>query len=403
MTDEEKPKPRASVTAGELEQQMRKLSTASEGTKEADPLANKEKPDEMDLSGAKKRLSRVETVEKNVLPTAEDISKESGGEVAAAADSALQEGYAALKSVETEVKQKLPTADDINAETSADLMAGEILGEAKRKLSRADTQEKQTLPTPDDIKAEKKDKSCVVLSSEQMSKAAASKAKSEAHGMSLGTVDAKSLAVGGAGAGGGFGLNAPGFGVKVTHFAGGGSGVNAKKQINISEDITNAWAQVLDDAAKTTWIYCSYTDDLKNLNLLASGEGGLSEFKKQIGDAMGWGGFKCYGVDKRGGTVVRRTKFVFAQIRPESVSMIKKAKQASHKGDVKQIITGAHMDVSVETLADLDEQGLITKLQAATGAHKPNGYEFEPGVFIEADFYGLGIGKQCKGETASAN
>lgn len=303
---------------------------------------------------------------------------------------------------DTKVKQQLPSPDDINAETNAELEAGEILTEAKRRLSGVKTVEKQAMPTTEDIEAEKKDNSCAVVSSEQMAKAAASKAKAEEKGQSLGTVDAKSLMVGGAGAGGGFGLNAPGYGVKVQHFAP-VAGSGTKKQIDVDDAILTAWTQVLDDTAKLTWVYCSYTSDLKKLELQASGDGGLSEFKAQIGDSVAWGGFRCYGVDKRGGTEVRRTKFVFVQVRPESVSMIKKAKQSSHKHDVKEVITGTHMDISVETLADLDEQGLITKLQAATGAHKPNGYEFEPGVFIEADFYGLGIGKECKGETATNN
>jgi len=82
--------------------------------------------------------------------------------------------------------------------------------------------------------------------------------------------------------------------------------------------------------------------------------------------------------------------------------MVKKGKQASHQADVKAAIVGTHLDIAVETVADLDEQALIKKLQAATGAHKPNGYEFDPGKFLEADFYGLGIGKDCKGETAKS-
>ena len=45
---------------------------------------------------------------------------------------------------------------------------------------------------------------------------------------------------------------------------------------------------------------------------------------------------------------------------------------------------------------DLVEADLCAKLQAATGAHKPNGYEFEKDVFTESDYYGLGIGKDCK-------
>lgn len=46
--------------------------------------------------------------------------------------------------------------------------------------------------------------------------------------------------------------------------------------------------------------------------------------------------------------------------------------------------TGAHLDLSVDSPEDLTEHDCIVRLQAATGAHKPNGYEFEPGVVTSA-------------------
>lgn len=217
--------------------------------------------------------------------------------------------------------------------------------------------------------------------------------------LNLGTVDSKSIAVGGAGAGGGLGLNKPGFGPKVQHFAGGGGVV---KHLDISPQVRSSWLEVMDDMKPLAWIYCTYSEDGKTLELKESGCGGLSEFKNALGDSIAWGGFRCYGVDRRGALECKRPKFVFVQHKPEQTSAIKKARQSSHKGDVKEAITGAHLDVAVESLQDLDEQSLIEKLQAATGAHKPNGYEFDSGIFIEADFYGLGIGKQCKGETSVA-
>ncbi|CAE8643057.1 unnamed protein product [Polarella glacialis] len=172
--------------------------------------------------------------------------------------------------------------------------------------------------------------------------------------------------------------------------------------IDIGEDVrvTWLWKNVLADADPTSWIYCEYTSDGKGLELKSSGTGGLSEFKAALGESIAWGGFRCNGVDRRGTFECKRPKFIFVQHKPEQMSAMKKAKQGSHKGDVKDAITGAHLDVIVETLADLDEQGLIAKLQAATGAHKPNGYEFEPGLILDADFYGLGIGNDCKGESS---
>jgi len=126
----------------------------------------------------------------------------------------------------------------------------------------------------------------------------------------------------------------------------------------------------------------------------------MKEFKEQLqADKLAWGAFRCWGVDKRGGTECKRTKFIFVQWMPEGVSQIKKAKMGSHKGAMKGALDGAHMDLLCESLDDFEEQGLMTKLQAGTGAHKPNGYEFNEGEFLESDYYGLGIGKDCKSET----
>ena len=55
-------------------------------------------------------------------------------------------------------------------------------------------------------------------------------------------------------------------------------------------------------------------------------------------------------------------------------SAMRKAKMGTHKGTVKEIMYGAHCDVLVEDPeADLTPESLVTTLQAATGAHKPNG------------------------------
>jgi hypothetical protein len=227
----------------------------------------------------------------------------------------------------------------------------------------------------------------------------ASRAAAVSASKNLGLVDARSLAVGGAGAGGGLGLNAPGYGSKVQHFSGGGGG--GGKSIQVHADIHSTWQQVMDDGNTSVgWVYCEYSADGKSLELTDSGAGGLPELKQRLGSSIAWGGFRCVAVDRRGGVECKRPKFVFVQYKPEAASAIKKAKAASHKGDVKDALSGAHIDVAVESLKDLDEQALIGKLQAATGAHKPNGYEFEDGVFLEADYYGLGIGKDCRGETA---
>jgi len=227
--------------------------------------------------------------------------------------------------------------------------------------------------------------------SEAMEKAEASKAEAEAKSAGLGQVDVKSGF--GAGQGGGLGLNRPGM-PKVENFA--AKGVS----IAVDEEVKSNWSLVMDDASPMGWVVCDYPPDGKTIKFKSTGEGGLKEFKEQLpGDALAWGAFRCWGVDKRGGTECKRTKFIFVQWMPEGVSQIKKAKMGSHKGAVKGALDGAHMDILCESMDDFDEQALMTKMQANTGAHKPNGYEFEEGNFLESDYYGLGIGKDCKSET----
>lgn len=182
----------------------------------------------------------------------------------------------------------------------------------------------------------------------------------------------------------------------MTHFAGGGGG--GKKILDVPEAVAAAWNKVLDDDQPETFVLATYAANGKGLELKCAGTEGLAAFKAELADdQVMWGGFKCLGVDNRGSVVCKRPKFVFVQYMPAGASVMKKAKMGTHKGAVKEALHSAHLDLTVESKdEDLVEDALCTKLQAATGAHKPNGYEFEKDVFVASDYYGLGIGKDCK-------
>ncbi|KAJ8599130.1 hypothetical protein CTAYLR_006360 [Chrysophaeum taylorii] len=237
--------------------------------------------------------------------------------------------------------------------------------------------------------------------SEMMAKAAGSRAAAEQKSLKLGIVE--NTAAYGAGAGGGFGLNAPGAGPKVKHFSGGGNN-NGKKILAVPPEIFDAWNKVLADDKEETFVVATYAANGKSLEMKSVGTGGLAAFKAELpADAVAWGGFRCLGVDDRGNIVCKRPKFVFVQHSPSGASAMKKARMPTHKGAVKEAIHSAHLDVTVEDLdTDLVERELVKRLQAATGAHKPNGYEFEKDVFVPDDFYGLGIGSNCKAETMAS-
>ena len=74
---------------------------------------------------------------------------------------------------------------------------------------------------------------------------------------------------------------------------------------------------------------------------------------------------------------------------PDGANAMRKAKMGSHKGALKQVFDKAHLDVVVANVEeDLNEDALAKSLQSATGAHKPNGYEFDPETITNADYYG---------------
>merc|ERR1719272_231263 len=95
----------------------------------------------------------------------------------------------------------------------------------------------------------------------------------------------------GDGQGGGLGLNAPGYGPIVSHFA--GKRGSTKATVEVHADIATTWQQIMDDSNPLAWLVCEYSADLKSLNLKAKGEGGLTPFRKQLGGNLAWGGFRC--------------------------------------------------------------------------------------------------------------
>ena len=218
----------------------------------------------------------------------------------------------------------------------------------------------------------------------------------------FGNVDIKAGNIG-AGAGGGFGLNAPGM-KEVRSFAKGTAG-----GFDIDQECKDAWQDMLNDNTPCHWMVGKYTSNGKALEFANKGSGRLAEFqaalRNDVGDSTcGWGGFRCYGVDDRGNTVSKRAKIVFVQYMPSNASGMRKAKMGTQKGAAKNAFMTAHLDLCVDDVdGDLEKQELVVKLQSATGAHKPNGYEFEVGEFVDADYYNRGIGKDIKAETSTKN
>ena len=209
------------------------------------------------------------------------------------------------------------------------------------------------------------------------------------------------------------------------------------RKTQVEDAVAEAWNRVMDDSQGETFVVAKYGATGKTLELKTAGTGGLADFKAELEDGVCmWAGLRCLAVDNRGSVVCKRPKLLFIQYMPDGASAMKKAgapggdanvaapsrcgitrvpehihwpagperpavpaqaKMGTHKGAVKEALHSAHLDLTVtDKDEELVEKDLCAKLQAATGAHKPNGYEFEKDVFVESDYYGLGIGKDCK-------
>ena len=192
----------------------------------------------------------------------------------------------------------------------------------------------------------------------------------------------------GAGAGGGLSLNAPGAAPKVRHFAAGGG---KKSGPAVDPEVEATWKLIMSEESEVDWMIATYDATGKAVALSQKGEGmSLKNFCAALHETEGcaWGGFRCNGVDNRGALVCKRPKFVFVQYMPPTAPPMRRAKMGSHKGALKAALDGAHMDVLVENIEeDLEKNSLCSKLQAATGAHKPNGYEFDKDEITDADYY----------------
>lgn len=210
---------------------------------------------------------------------------------------------------------------------------------------------------------------------------------------SSGSIVRTSGGIEGAGAGGGLGLNAPGAGPKVTHFAAGGSKSDGP---SMPAELEEAWNNLLADDNCTCVVFATYSGT-KALQMAFVGpeEGppggcGLDLLKTQLREAdtaCGWAGFRCNAVDNRQNTISKRSKVVFVQWMPDGAAAMRKARMGSHKGAMKQVMHGSHCDVLVTDVDELTPAMLVNTLQAATGAHKPNGYEFNEGEVTDADYY----------------
>ena len=101
-----------------------------------------------------------------------------------------------------------------------------------------------------------------------------------------------------------------------------------------------------------------------------------------------WGGLRVNAIDTRGTTSCERPKLLFFTCIRPSVPTKVRTRGLLHTGAVAEVLQGAHCAFEVEDPRnELDAALLAKKLLAATGAHKPNAYDFGGGLVVHQEYY----------------
>jgi hypothetical protein len=138
--------------------------------------------------------------------------------------------------------------------------------------------------------------------------------------------------------------------------------------------IQSTWEQIRQDESGVNWLLVGYDEnDAKKVKLVGSGSGGMEELKGSLDDnAVLYGVFKVIGVDQDS----RRTKLVFVTWIGSGLSPLKRARTSTHKSAFTQFFNGFHVEIYASSTEDLNQEDIISRLNASTGAHKPKSYEF---------------------------
>jgi hypothetical protein len=121
---------------------------------------------------------------------------------------------------------------------------------------------------------------------------------------------------------------------------------------------------VRDDKDPTDWMLMGYEGNTNTLKLVATGQGDLDELVTHLKDDQ-----ILYGLYRTTDTIDNTVavKFVLIIWIGESVPIIRKARIATHKGDVTSFLGQYHVDVSASNLSEINEEIVKDLVQRASG------------------------------------
>ncbi|KAJ3384985.1 hypothetical protein HDU92_003294 [Lobulomyces angularis] len=145
------------------------------------------------------------------------------------------------------------------------------------------------------------------------------------------------------------------------------STVNKNPQVSKQATGVKFGDKVRDDKSDTIWMVGSYeNDDIKNpIVLVGSGKGGYKEFSEFFKpESLSYVFLRV--IDKVDGNATR--KFVLVNWVGENVSMMKKAKVSTNKGEVNEKFSPFHVDFTISEKKEINDDIILAKVQAYSGS-----------------------------------
>jgi hypothetical protein len=132
-------------------------------------------------------------------------------------------------------------------------------------------------------------------------------------------------------------------------------------------EIREAYDEVRNDNCETNWLLITYDPaNNKRWILHGKGSGGLAELKEAIGpNFLGYGYLRWSTGDESS----RRTKFVIIKYLSKGLKMNVKAQMNLHRGDVEKVLNQVSIGLEAETLDELSDEEIETRIHKAGGAH----------------------------------
>jgi len=157
----------------------------------------------------------------------------------------------------------------------------------------------------------------------------------------------------------------------------------AGRDIDTSDaKLAPAFASIKDFKSSTNWLAYGLVGKTNKLELVGTGEGGLSEMTGVLAeDRVIFCLLRVIGADVQANVTSNREKFVYISWIGPKVGVMQRAKVGMQSKAVQAYFVGVSLAISVDASseADLTLEALSKRLLACGGAHKPTKYVFGPG------------------------